>query len=163
MDNIVDKIKITKSIIIDSSSLIYLQSVNILDMFLQNFHVNSTKRVRDEISLKDNSLEMHFLSGLIEIIPSVNVRIFSKKMSKTDREIIEIALVNNYTVLSDDGKISKYCTNNEIIHINSLMAIILLFEKGIIDLNETYEFMNNVKEIGRYSKEIVSFAFSLLP
>ncbi len=150
-------------IIIDSSSLIYLKSANILDIFLQNINTVSTKKVREEISVKDNSLEMNFLSGLIQIVSPVNVKIFNKSMSLTDREILEIALVKGYVVLSDDGKISRYCDENGLPHINSLTAIVLLFEKDILDLNETYDYLNKVIEIGRYSKDIVKFAFSLLP
>ena len=150
-------------IIADSSGIIYLHRENLFEKLLSCVTCFTTESVKTELLKKPDGIENYFTQEKICLLPDTNLDIYAAKMSKTDRGILAAALTTGYSVLSDDREICIFCDENDIKFFNSLTAVVLMHEKQIIELNEAYEAIYNLSKAGRYTRQIIRYAFSLLP
>lgn len=150
-------------VLIDSSSLIILNHADILDFFVNKIKTYSTKRVLNEVKVKDSSISRYFDTGKIRVLSFAETNIKGNKLSATDKELIEIALKKELTPVTDDKGIIDYCVENKLQFLNSMTAVVLLFDRGYLELNKAYGLIKIISKAGRYSKGVITYAFSLLP
>lgn len=60
-------------------------------------------------------------------------------------------------ILTDDGELIKLCKLEEVPFICAMTAVIRLFEKGALSKEDALEKLDELKNIGRYSKEIYEY------
>jgi len=143
-------------IIADASSIIYLDKIGLLKKYHEIKTILTPEPIYDELIFKSNSKNY---SEYIKIVKPPK----SRRMVKENSTILkypDVTLITIYKtyktdgILTDDGKICRYCLANNISYINTPMAIFSLKLCNIISLSEFYEKLDEIYEIGRYSKKV---------
>lgn len=164
--------------LIDSSSIIYLDKVDILPILVNNYKIKTIDAVIEEVT-SNLDKQLNEIKSLIkiEIIEKVSELNLSKylslnslnlnqkllcKTSKIDKELIYTSIYYNYPILTDDGAISKICYQIDYQYYNSLIVILLLFNDDLLTKNKTIEAFFSLNKFGRYNTNIYNFSFNLL-
>lgn len=114
--------------LIDSSSIIYLDKVNLLEMFVERYCVktiksvfeeinsNLAKQFNDDISLQNielinsnnNISEAEIDQNILTIFKNNNI----SKLSEVDKELLIYSIKFKLPIFTDDGGISLLCKEN---------------------------------------------------
>ncbi len=157
----------------DTSSLILLERVVILQDLVVHYNVFIAGHVYSELVSNDNSNTQKFNqfkdnnSLTVHSVDSLN-DIDEPPLSLHKGEQETIALFyhckNNYGtnvfIVIDDKKGAQYCKRNDIPFINALLVPKILFYKNVISEFKYMETFRALKHIGRYSDHILSSADS---
>jgi len=152
------------NIITDSSSIIYLEKIGLLKTYSNFKNILTPTPIYNELTSLINSIDY---SQYLEIVEPINRYIININNS-TILKYPDISLINLYYqidsdgILTDDGKVCKYCRANKITYINTPMVIFSLMLCKIIDLNIFYEKLDEVYKIGRYSKYIRDYMDNII-
>lgn len=164
--------------LIDSSSIIYLDKVEILPILVNNYKIKTIDTVIEEVT-SNLDKQLNEIKSLIKIeiikkVSELNLSKFSSqnflnlnqkllcKTSKIDKELIYTSIYYNYPILTDDGAISKICYHIDYQYYNSLIAILLSFNDDLLTKNKTIEAFFSLNKFGRYNTNIYNFSFNLL-
>ncbi|MCR4421317.1 MAG: hypothetical protein NUV32_02440 [Exilispira sp.] len=167
-----------KGCLIDSSSIIYLDRINLLSVIVQNYKIKTIDLIKLEVlSNIDKQLNEIELLNNIEIVNKItddNLNNFLpsnftdsttnqfSKISMTDRYLIYSSFFYGFPILTDDGVISKICNHRKHPYYNSLIAILLLLYDDLITVENAIDSFYKINKFGRYSDKIFSFAFNIL-
>lgn len=120
---------------IDSSSIIYMKKINLLDTASRNIKLCTINEVVNEISFNIKHIKTF----------STNYK------SSTDNKLLKCAIDNSLSVISEDKYILNNAKKNKLPHFNTLMILNFLFYKKIINEIEYHKFIKNLKLIAYYS------------
>ena len=151
-------------ICIDSSSLILLAKIGILDKLMVNskekFAV--TDKVYQESTSRNELFDAQIIKSKIEenLIEKVKVRniILYRKIQRDfslgegEAESIALCLETEVDLITDDKKAINACRVLKIRFTTAGKLLVRLNEKGRISDSETKEYIKKLEKFGRYSK-----------
>ena len=153
-------------IAIDSSSLILLAKLSILDKFLQNLKTKLviTDEVEMECILKD-TFDAKIIKKRIEE-KTINKKIISNRqicnkimedfnVGKGEAETIALCLENKLDIITDDKKAINACRVLKIKFTTIPNILVWMFRKNIITKSQAETYAVKLERIGRYKKEII--------
>ena len=151
-------------IIADSCSIIYLEKIDLLETYSDFKNILIPEPIYNELIPRNGSTDYSLYLNIIESIKT--------PLEDIDNSIVlkypDITLINDYNwlnpdgILTDDGKVCKYCRYNNIPYINTPMVICSLKLCNIIDLYVFYEKLDEVYKVGRYSKSIRNYLDNII-
>ena len=150
-------------LLFDASSMIYLAKVRIMNLFFDAAECYTTEGVALELSKKKDEAWEIINSGKIRILKREGDIAGWGKLSAADLELLFFQAKGNYILVSDDGLLSEYCAKEGLYHLNALSGVCYLYYKEQLELKTAYDLLNRLSKIGRYSKKVIKYAFSLLP
>ena len=153
-------------IAIDSSSLILLAKLSILDKFLQNLKTKLviTDEVGMECVLKD-TFDAKIIKKRIEEKTINRKRISNRNICKKimedlnvgkgEAETIALCLENKLDIITDDKKAINACRVLKIKFTTIPNILMGMFRKNIITKSQAETYAVKLERIGRYKKEII--------
>jgi len=153
-------------IAIDSSSLILLAKLSILDKFLQSLKTKLviTDEVEMECVLKD-TFDAKIIKNRIEEEAINKKRISNKKMcskimedfnvGKGEAETIALCLENKLDIITDDKKAINACRVLKIKFTTIPNILVEMSREKIITKSQAGAYAVKLEKIGRYKKEII--------
>lgn len=161
-----------KIVVADSSALILLTKIELIDEVIKQMEVFIPQSVHDEVrggpSL-DSQGAYHWDAGVIEKLVQErkiivkNVKGHSKlplSLGKGEEDAIFLfSDLQADLLLCDDGKALKVCRHLKIPFIISPRLVVDFFKKGWIELKKAMDGLEQLREIGRYSPDIIARAF----
>ncbi len=137
----IDKLKNLDKAVIDSSSLIYLSKLGLMEKTATVVRLMAPEMVFAETGMEP---------GLIEKIDNLK----KDKTTTADRQVLNLALQEQCAVVSDDKKILHRAEQNGLDYFNALMLVLLLFGRNRLTAKETSLKLEQLKHIARYHIEI---------
>ncbi|MEK6590454.1 MAG: hypothetical protein AABZ11_07220 [Nitrospinota bacterium] len=157
-------------IIFDSSTLILLAKIDILELFISNFHerVLIPEKVRLEVSAEGR--EERLL--IIKLIEDRKIMTLKVKNSRQIKKLMEdfnidageaaaltLAIQEGANIVAtDDRNAIRACKLLKIDFITALAVLIRAVEKALITKDEAIIKLQKLQSVGRYSKEIINDA-----
>jgi hypothetical protein len=131
-----------KNTCIDSSSIIYLEKINLLNLVSNNLNLFTVPEVINEINSKRNKISiLNCLTG-----------------ENTDDKLINLSKQEQYPIISEDKYILKKAHKNEIVYFNTIMIVCFLLYKKIITKKEYAALSQKLKKIAFYSDFIWNYS-----
>lgn len=155
-------------LIADSSSLILLAKLNILDIVIKNIKHKLTipKRVYEECTAKKESMDAQLIEQrvkqkLITIRYSSNRSLYDKivkdfNLGKGEAEAITLCIELKSGIVTDDKKAINACKVLKIRFATAPRILIQLYKKNIFTKIEVNSIMENLQKFGRYSDIIIN-------
>jgi len=156
--------------IIDSSTLILLAKSELLDVFIDSSKkkILVTGRIKIESTAKKGSFD----AGLIEqrikekkiLVEKIKDTSFYNKLledfnlGQGEAEAIVLALEKNALLLSDDKKAINACKIFNIKFATALNVLVELYKRKIMGKERAKLALKKLKQIGRYSEELINKA-----
>jgi predicted nucleic acid-binding protein len=157
-------------IVFDSSTLILLAKIHLLDLIVLNFpgSVVIPEQVKMEVSTEDRE-EVPLILSLIKDKKIKVQKVKNKKdliklmedfnIDLGETEAIAIAVSDKNNVLAtDDRNAIRACKILKIDFVTSISILIRAFEKGLLEKEEALIKLQNLQLIGRFKKEIIENA-----
>ncbi|MEW6089008.1 MAG: hypothetical protein AB1498_11970 [bacterium] len=157
-------------IIFDSSTIILLSKIEILELFVENFKgkILIPEKVKFEISREDKQ-DYSLVSGLIKnkkigIQKAGDEKQIQKLMKdfnigEGEAEVLVLALQENAKVVAtDDRNAIKACKVLKIDFLTAISILLRAFEKKLIDEERMLIKLQKLKMFGRYSVPIIEDA-----
>lgn len=157
-------------IIFDSSTLILLAKIDLLDIFISNVQkkIVIPEKVKSEVCIEGRD-ETPLISELIQykrinVIKVKNRRQIAKLMEDFNIDpgeaetIITAIKEKTSTIATDDRNTIRAC---RILHIDFITAIAILIrslEKGLIEKDEALIKLHKLESVGRYKRKIIEDA-----
>jgi predicted nucleic acid-binding protein len=143
-------------VIADSSSLILLQKVGLLSLFLEKYAVVISQSVFEEVT-------GHEKKGVRELYELLQWRITQPLVDNRHQDMGkgESSVISLYEegagdfVLLDDKKAAIYCRDLAIPFVNSLLVPRIFLEAGMLSKKECEKFTSLLIRYGYYSASIV--------
>lgn len=134
--------------VIDSSSILYMNKANFLEILSTEINLSAPSQVKHEI---DSDLK------------KINFFDFNNERGlDTDDIIVISAYEKNLPVISDDKYILKYALEKNLPYFNSVMMLIFLFFCNKISLEELRSYQEKLYSFAYYSKQITNYAENIL-
>ncbi|MGR3293024.1 MAG: hypothetical protein ACUZ9M_03285 [Candidatus Scalindua sp.] len=157
-------------IVFDSSTLILLVKIDLLEIFVSSFHgrILIPEKVKAETCLKGrNETPL-----ILKLINDKKINVISVKKDKQVSKIMEDfnidigeaeALILAFqkgasTIATDDGNAIKACKILKLHFVTAITFLIRAFEKGLIEKDEALLKLQKLQSYGRYSKVILENA-----
>jgi len=158
-----------KKILLDASSAILLAKIGFHETVAKEYSVMMPEYVFNEITGNrlpgSSEYEKLLQENLLTILPvpetptSTAVQTSLHKLDTGEREILLLFFAGHGDyVVTDDGAAAKYCLNNNIPFVNSLLILRVLHHSGIVEESTYRAGFNSLLFIGRYSENIINFA-----
>ncbi|MEK6888950.1 MAG: hypothetical protein AABW80_02470 [Nanoarchaeota archaeon] len=147
------------SFVFDSSALIYLGKIGLLDrVVLLDGEKIIPKNVYDEVILEGENRMESEVSYIKELI---NKRLFSVKearlkvngnliLSKADKEVLALAKEKKCIAIVDESYASSIADSYGIENHGTIYLILMLLKRKIINKKETISFIDKIVEEGFY-------------
>lgn len=157
-------------IVFDSSTVILLAKIEILELFISDFHsrVVIPERVRSEVS-KENQEETPLILKLIadnkiEVLKARNINQIKKLMDDFnigagEAEALTLAIQEKASIIATDDK--NAIRTSKILKIDFTTALAILiraYKKRLIEKDEALIKLEKLQSIGRYSRAIIEDA-----
>ena len=150
-----------KSYIFDTSALISLESINILEQVLKLFSITTTNSVIKELEafakyddkygkIAKNILKIKtkFTIESCEIIESI------EHIESTDNELYNLSLKRRLPLVTDETKLVHH-TRHKIDVYFSTVFLILLIEAGCFTKNEAFDKLEELRNIRNWRNNII--------
>lgn len=154
--------------VIDSSTLILLAKVDMLDLVINNtkkpivlteevVKESTTKKTIDALLIEKRIIENKLK---IEKIKSTFSEMLVKdfNLGAGEAEALAFAVENKEMLMTDDKKAIKACKIFSVDFITSLSLAVILYKKQIINKEKALIYLEGLENYGRYSKEIIKRA-----
>ena len=152
----------------NTSTLVLLAKIGCLNELIEiSPIIEIPSQVKEEILFDKESYYARFIDKLIkaERLKIVNVnKIDVKKILSEFRldegEAAAYVLFDakkHKAILTDDGELIKLCKLQDIPFICAMAVIIILLEKKMLTKEKTFEKLEELNKIGRYSKDIYEY------
>lgn len=167
-----------KGCAIDSSSIIYLDKINLASIFSDSFKVitirpviseilnNTDKRINDEHLIESIIIIDNFDEEKIGKIKNKlfdgKIKKISNKLSAVDESLLLFSICEDYPIFTEDKFLIKLADSISFSYYNSLVAILLLLYEGLISKNLAISSFLKLNSIGRYSESVFRFALKYL-
>ena len=154
-------------IAIDSSSLILMAKIDILDKLIKHLQKKPviTSQVYDESTSKIDTYDAKIIRKLVEEKKIAKKEIKNPEFYKNiqndfnlgggEAESIVFCMENRAGLITDDKKAMNACRILNIKYATVPNLLITLYKKGLIPKIETSLYLKKLKKFGRYSKEII--------
>lgn len=180
----------TNGCLLDASTIIYLDKVDILELLCSNYKIKTIENVINEICASSNNrlkkeetlckLDIVYpTESLIQnssiyrenlqLILSTNKKMLNldsflkgNSLSSTDFDLFLTGVTVNLPIFTEDKKIIKLCEKCQISFYNSLIALIVLTYDNLINHSDAVNIMFKINSIAWYSNKIFNSAFELL-
>ncbi len=133
--------------VIDSCSWIYLDKLDLLDALLKEISLLVPAAVAQEIGY----------SGPQVVLKNS----LYKRFTTADTQVVALATYFNCALISDDKKVLLKAKRQEKDYFNSLMMILLLYERGILSEKQTEGKLRQLKQWARYEAAIWNYGRTL--
>jgi len=156
-----------RSLVADTSSLIYLAKSSIIRPFLEAFEVTIPPLVFRECVKEgypgSDQIERLQKEGRLSVHP-IRVSVQTLRILRGgEREVIALFYeLGPDGILIDDGAGVKACRKCGIPFISALLIPCLLLQKNAIGAREAEASLDRVVEVGRYSQHVILFARTAL-
>jgi predicted nucleic acid-binding protein len=157
-------------IIFDSSTSILLAKIDMLEIFIANYHgkVLIPEKVKSEICSKGRE-ETPILIKLIKDYKINMLKVRDKRQIKKlmkdfsidlgEAEVLLLALQEGANIVAtDDRNAIRACKMLKLDFATAVCFLIRSFEKGLIEKNEALLKLQKLQSIGRYSRAIIENA-----
>ena len=157
-------------IIFDSSTLILLTRIDVLDLFLSSFEgtVIIPEKVRLEVTRSDKedaeSINRHIEDKKIGVVKVKNVALVKRLMDDFSIDAAEAEALTlagekkASTVATDDRNAIRACKLLKLEFVTAVSFLIRAVEKGVLSKDEGIVKLKKLQSIGRYSKQILEDA-----
>jgi len=157
-------------IIFDSSTLILLTRIDVLDLFLSSFEgtVIILEKVRLEVTRSDKedaeSINRHIKDKKIGVVKVKNVALVKRFMDDFsidagEAEVLTLAGEKKAGIVAtDDRNAIRACKLLKLEFVTALSFLIRAVEKGVLSKDEGIVKLKKLQSIGRYSKQILDDA-----
>lgn len=154
-------------IAVDSSSLILMAKIGILDKIIKNLQrkLTITNQVFTESTSKIDPFDAKIIKKRIEekVIKKKeikNLNLYKKiiedfNLGKGEAESIVFCLENKIALITDDKKAMNTCKLLRINFTTASNLLISLYKKGLITNTEASIYLKKLKKFGRYSDDIM--------
>ena len=161
---------ISNMIVFDSSTLILLAKIDILELFILNFHgrVLIPEKVRLEVSAGGGEERLIMVKliedNIIKVAKVKNSRQIKKLMEDFnidagEAEALTLAIQEKANmVATDDRNAIRACKLLNIDFVTAIAVLIRAVEKALISKDEAIIKLQKLQSVGRYSKEIINNA-----
>ena len=150
-------------IVIDSSSLILLAKLSIMDRVINNLKEKATitSTILTECTAKKDAFDSKLIEKRV-IEKKIRIKEVKKRewtiqkdfnLGKGEAEAVALCQENNCPLITDDRKAINTC---KVLRINFTTVPNILLEihkKGLINKEEAKAYIKRLKEIGRYTSE----------
>ncbi|MBP8990983.1 MAG: hypothetical protein KBG82_03305 [Spirochaetes bacterium] len=188
--NTLSRIMKTNGCLLDASTIIYLDKVDILELLCSNYKIKTIENVMKEICANSNHRlkkeetlckiditdptstlieNSSIYQGNLQLMLSTNKKISNldsflkcNSLSPTDFDLFLTGVTVNLPIFTEDKKIIKLCEKCKISFYNSLIALVVLTFDGLIDHSDAISIMFKINSIAWYSNKIFNSAFELL-
>lgn len=155
-------------IIIDSSSLILLAKIGLLDIVIENIKEKLTipikvyhESVEQKSTFDAKIIDERTKKNEIQKITVKNNKTFEKikkdfNLGEGEAECITVCLESNYKLIVDDKKAINACKILKIKYITVPNILIQLYRKKIIKKQEAENYLKKLEKYGRYKNEIIN-------
>lgn len=157
-------------VVFDSSTLILLAKIEMVGLFIADFHdrVIIPEKVEVEVSVKGGE-ETPLIStligeGKIEVLKARHRELVEKlvgdfNIGAGEAEALALALQEGASVIAtDDRNTIRACKALSLDFVTAPAFVVRAFEKHLIDMDEAILKIKKLKSIGRYSKAIIEDA-----
>ena len=157
-------------VVFDSSTMILLARIDMLEVFISNYHgkVLIPERVRAEVLIQGRE-ETHLVAKLIEdskihVLRVKNSKLVNKLMNDFsidagEAETVTLVLQEKATlVATDDRNAIRACKILKIDFTTAIVFLLRAFEKNLIEKDETIAKLQKLISIVRYEQEIIEDA-----
>lgn len=155
-------------LIFDSSTLILLAKIDILELFISNFHskILIPEKVMLEVSAGGGE-ERHLIVKLIKdriinVLKVKNERQIKKLMEdfnidRGEAEALTLAIQEGANIVAtDDRNAIRACKLLNMDFVTAVAVLIRAAEKTLISKDEAIIKLQKLQSVGRYSKEIIN-------
>ncbi|MEW5766021.1 MAG: hypothetical protein AB1797_00130 [bacterium] len=159
-------------IVFDSSTIILLTKIEILDAFLLNFPDRTLVSLKIKLEVEKGKREdTHLIAKLIkekriEVLRPKQINLIQKLMEDFnidvgEAEALTLALQEkNCIIATDDRNAIKACKALRLDFVTAIAVLIRVFEKRLIDRNEALIRLKKLQSIGRYKETIIEDAMN---
>lgn len=152
-------------IVIDSSSLILLAKLSIMDRVITSLKekITITSGVLAECTAKRDLFDSQLIQKRIEE-KKIGIKEIKKRegdiqrdfnLGKGEAEAIALCQENNCLLITDDKKALNACKILNISFITVPNIVVQITNKRVIKREEAESYINRLKKIGRYGNEIL--------
>lgn len=157
-------------VVVDSSSLILLAKISILDKVLKNSKkkLTVTQEVYKESTFKQETFDAklitkRFEESLIHKKEIKNVGLYNKirkdfNLGKGEAESVVLCLESEKGLITDDRKAINTCKILKIKFTTAPNLLVRLYKNGLITKNESESYIEKLEKYGRYSATIINKA-----
>ncbi len=162
-----------KKVILDSSSAILLEKSALLNELIVSYHVILTEAVYKELTMNSyasaNLFKTKFEESQVDVQP-LSAAFSLQQQVILDLEAMDIGEADTIKyyltgkgdfVMLDDGQGARYCLKQQIPFINALIFPKVLYFAGSLSRENYILKTEEIRQLGRYSKDIISRAHEL--
>ncbi len=161
-----------KKALLDTSSAILLFKSGLFDALLDSYNIVITESVYDELTTNDHTGAKEFRNyrgnGKVDVRPSFKMEKTNQlsfpdtsSLGKGERDTIhQFHTGIGEFIIIDDWKGAKYCRDNRIPYINTLLFPRILYLTHNISETEFNKKTEMIIRIGRYSQKIINYALN---
>jgi hypothetical protein len=131
--------------VFDSSSIIYCLKTGILTFINTHIAVKTTELVQNE-------------TGTLPITPVV----LKTTSLNTDDSVIEAAEKYTLPLVTEDKGIIKKAQQNKLNYYNTLIIIIVLYFRRLINKTNLTDYLNELRNISYYSNQVWDYGLSIV-
>ncbi|MFA4820226.1 MAG: hypothetical protein WC613_04705 [Candidatus Aenigmatarchaeota archaeon] len=155
--------------VFDSSSIILLAKISMLNIVAKNFECVITKDVKKECTHKKDYQDAKIITRLINegLLHVENINVaknmeYEFRLGKGEASSITLALKEKTVLATDDKAAIKACKIFGIGFVTSIDFVLRAFEKDKITSEEAKTKISKLDEYGRYSTEIIKNALETI-
>lgn len=157
--------RLPRTIIGDSSSLIYLSKVGMLAPYAQLVRLVISCRVYEECTRRQDSEDARQIRGMVQErsitvcpIPEAN-HLALPHLGAGEKSAIELYYVLKAdSVIIDDRKGIQVCKKNRIPFLCAILVPAMLRQNHLLSDRETDLFIEKICRVGRYNQWIITYA-----
>lgn len=161
-------------VVFDASTLTLLARIDILDLFISNFHYRVL--IPEKVRLEACSGKREETPLIVKLIEEKRIEVLKAKNKTLIRKLIEdfnidegeaealtLALQGKGSIIATDDKNAiRACKVLRLEFITAIAILIRIFEKGIMQRDEAVIKLQKLQSIGRYSRVIIEDAEKFL-
>lgn len=146
------------NLIADASTIIYLDKLKLLRCYADFKQLLIPKAILKELNQKQTTTDYRqYVETITDTRPGPSPH-KTETLNYPDRLlIISYQQIRADGILTDDGKVCRFCKENNIPYLNTPMCLFSLAINNKISIEKYYEKLAAVYKIGRYSKGIKEF------
>lgn len=154
----------------DTSTMILLGKIDILELFISNFHgkILIPERVRSEVYIGEGE-ETPLIVKLLEDKKIVVLKVKNRRQTKKlmedfdigagEAEALTLAIQEGANIVAtDDRNAIRACKILKIDFVTAVVFLIRAFEKELIGREEALLKLEKLQSVGRYSRAIIEDA-----
>ena len=144
----ITKLESLHKAVIDSSSVIYLFRLHLIDALGRVLRLTAPPAVFAETALSGlpiHKIESRNFAGLLP-----------------DAQVLELAWQEGCALIADDKKMLQKAAENGLDYFNTLMMVLLLYQRGILDRRETESKLKALYGFAHYAKSIRDYGRMML-